>query len=159
MLHKRKIDPVLGAEIGVRDGKFISYLLDSFPGLNMYAVDPWVHQPGAAEDYLHLDFDAVYKRYKERTAHSRNRITELRMYSEQAAKYVVDGTLDFAFIDAQHDYDSVMQDIKLWHPKVRQGGILTGHDYTARFPGVVHAVDDFFGSVEVGNNAVWMVPC
>jgi len=66
---------------------------------------------------------------------------------------------DLVFIDALHDYESVMQDISLWWPKVRQGGILAGHDYNHKWPGVERAVADHFNlmGVGVGFDSVWFV--
>jgi predicted O-methyltransferase YrrM len=53
----------------------------------------------------------------------------IRMRSTEAAKLYPDHSLDFVFIDAQHDYESVCQDIDAWLPKIRQGGVIAGHDY------------------------------
>ncbi|HEV7223844.1 MAG TPA: class I SAM-dependent methyltransferase [Pirellulales bacterium] len=54
--------------------------------------------------------------------------------------------LDFAFIDAAHDYQSVLADRQAWWPKIKKGGILAGHDFSsAQFPGVKQAVEAFFG--------------
>ena len=39
--------------------------------------------------------------------------------------------LDMVFIDAAHDYDSVLADLKAWGPKVKEGGIIAGHDIDA----------------------------
>lgn len=58
---------------------------------------------------------------------------------------IEDGSVDFLFIDASHDYQSVRRDLRLWTPKVRPGGIAAGHDYHPDWPGVVQAVDEFFG--------------
>lgn len=73
-----------------------------------------------------------------------------RLTSLQGAERLADGAVDFVFIDARHDYASVLEDLGAWFPKVRSGGILSGHDYvTGRFPqgdfGVRRAVDQFFG--------------
>jgi cephalosporin hydroxylase len=38
-------------------------------------------------------------------------------------------SLDFVYIDANHAYNYVVQDIELWYPKVKKGGYLCGHDY------------------------------
>jgi hypothetical protein len=51
------------------------------------------------------------------------------MSSIEAAETYLDNSLDFVFIDAAHDYDSVKQDIISWLPKVKKGGIISGHDY------------------------------
>lgn len=50
----------------------------------------------------------------------------MRLTSEQAAALFADDSLDFCYIDAQHDFLSVMQDITRWWPKVRSGGIMAG---------------------------------
>jgi hypothetical protein len=49
--------------------------------------------------------------------------------STAAANLYSDNSIDFVFIDAAHDYDSVVADIKAWYPKVKPGGMLSGHDY------------------------------
>ena len=51
------------------------------------------------------------------------------MTSEQAADVMPDNMLDFYYIDADHRYEAVKQDIDLWLPKVKSGGIFCGHDY------------------------------
>ena len=57
-----------------------------------------------------------------------------------------DEYFDFVFIDADHKYESVKQDIDDWYPKVKVGGILAGHDYAQTQHGIRKAVDDRFGS-------------
>ena len=82
------------------------------------------------------------------------------MYSEQAADQVMDESLDFVFIDAQHDYHSVINDIGLWAPKVKPGGLISGHDYNHnKFPGVVEAVHECYPAPMAGMNDVWGVWC
>ena len=49
--------------------------------------------------------------------------------SAESAADFADGTLDFVFIDAAHDYDSVVKDLAAWWPKLKPGGIFAGHDY------------------------------
>ncbi|BBX44307.1 hypothetical protein GCM10009641_73370 [Mycobacterium cookii] len=63
--------------------------------------------------------------------------------SVAAADFFADGSLAWVHIDARHDYDSVVADIKAWAPKVMPGGWLSGDDYQADWwPGVVSAVSD-----------------
>jgi hypothetical protein len=151
------VDPKLGAEIGVKKGQFTAYMLKHFPQLTMVAVDPWEPQPGANEDYLGWDFDAIYETYLENTKLYRARIREFKGYSHEAADCVSDHSLDFVFIDAQHDYLSVKLDIKLWLPKVKPGGLISGHDYAEKFPGVVQAVNEAFDDPMLGDNDTWGV--
>lgn len=150
--------PLFGVEVGVKEGRFISHLLQTFPDLTMYAVDPWEEQPEGNEDYREWDFDNIYNRYKAAVEPYGDRVIELREYSETAADKIPDGSLDFVFIDAQHDYYSCKRDIELWQPKVKKGGILSGHDYNPKFPGVVRAVNEKFKPKE-GPNDVWGIQC
>lgn len=154
----RGLSPVMGAEIGVKEGRFIAYLLRTYPNLHMYAVDPWEPQPEGNETYAEWNWEHIYSQYRRLTAPMYHRVIEMREYSETAASKVADYSLDFVFIDAQHDYDSVKCDIALWGPKVRPGGLLTGHDYAPKFPGVIKAVDEI-GPVRIGANDVWIKQC
>ena len=63
--------------------------------------------------------------------------------AESATRYE-DGTLDAVFLDAGHDYEGVSRDIDAWRPKVRPGGILAGHDFCPKYPGVARAVTERF---------------
>jgi len=49
--------------------------------------------------------------------------------SAESASRFEDGSMDFIFIDAAHDYDSVVKDLAAWWPKLKEGGIFAGHDY------------------------------
>jgi hypothetical protein len=71
-----------------------------------------------------------------RYVHSRER-------SSVAAELAI-GSFDFIYIDANHSYEEVREDLRLWFPKVKLGGIIGGHDYGfSAFPGVKQAVDEF----------------
>lgn len=64
----------------------------------------------------------------------------IRMGSVEAAATFPNASLDFVFIDAAHDYENVLADIRAWWPKVKPGGVLAGDDYY--FRGVKRAVED-----------------
>jgi hypothetical protein len=36
---------------------------------------------------------------------------------------------DFVYIDGNHSYSHVKEDLRLWFPKVKRGGVFAGHDY------------------------------
>jgi inositol phosphorylceramide mannosyltransferase catalytic subunit len=65
-----------------------------------------------------------------------------------AARYE-DGAVDAVLLDANQDYEGVSKDIDAWRPKVRAGGILAGHDFCPKYPGVVRAVTERFARWEV----------
>ena len=67
-----------------------------------------------------------------------------------------DGSLDFIFIDASHQYPDVLKDIKLWSKKVKIGGYITGHDID--MDGVRQAVTESFEDYKItGHVNVWSV--
>ena len=91
---------------------------------------------------------------------SRSNLWELT--SEAAAKLLPPESLDLVFIDALHTYEAAHQDILSWAPKVMQGGIVAGHDYSHHFPGVIRAVNEFVASLgttvlHLGVDHVWWV--
>lgn len=61
-----------------------------------------------------------------------------------------DESLAWVYIDALHDYWSVKRDVDAWLPKVRRGGIISGHDY--HMAGVKKVVDETFENVETAGN-------
>jgi len=89
----------------------------------------------------------------------------MRMDSVSAARYIADGSLDLVYIDAEHTYDNVKADIIAWISKIRDGGILCGHDYdpTGNFTGLIQAVHEVlendYGLILDGgggdNNHIW----
>ncbi|MFK5923287.1 MAG: class I SAM-dependent methyltransferase [Verrucomicrobiota bacterium] len=68
--------------------------------------------------------------------------------------------VDVIYLDAEHDYDSVMDGLETWDKHLRPGGIWAGHDYNLEvWPGVVMAVDEFFpeSEIRVFEDLSWMV--
>lgn len=72
--------------------------------------------------------------------------------SAESAARVADGSLAFCFIDAAHDYESVKRDVAAWKPKLRAGGVLSGHD--AQWPPVVQAVKELIPTAEF-SGVIW----
>lgn len=141
-----------GAEVGVSQGAFSELLLDSWRGRELFSIDPW--KEFSQDDYRDLtnvkqeNQDQYFAETTRKLSRFGSRSTVMRMTSEKASKEFSDGQLDFVYLDAQHHYEAVKQDIALWHPKVRGGGILAGHDYIeGRLRegdfGVKSAVDQF----------------
>ena len=69
----------------------------------------------------------------------------LREHSALAYKKIEDKSVDLLFIDGDHQYAEIKADIINYSLKVKDGGILCGHDYQKCHPGVVKAVDEMFG--------------
>lgn len=141
--------PCVAAEIGVYRGQTSAHLLRSLPKLILYMVDPWcVFEPSSTYaktgDILASEtpeqVEANYQESLKVTEFASDRRIIVRKLSTEAAIDIVI-PLDLVFIDAEHSFEAVTQDIGLWWPKVRGGGVLCGHDYTYRFRSVVRAVN------------------
>lgn len=63
--------------------------------------------------------------------------------SEEYSKKVSDNSLDVVYIDGNHNYPCVLNDLDLWYPKLRSGGFLCGHDYKNTHKGVDKALEEF----------------
>ena len=128
-----------GAEIGVLYGDTSLHLLKEFPRLNLYSVDPYLAYD--EPDRTQQKMDQFEAEARGKLAPFGSRAIMMKMTSVEAAPAITDDTLDFVFIDAQHTYEAVKEDIATWFPKVRPGGLITGHDY--RWDGVNRAVQEF----------------
>ena len=89
-----------------------------------------------------LQYPEFEQRLKEKI--NSNVVNFVQASSIEYADLIENNSVDFVYIDAEHDYDSVKQDLSVWFPKVKIGGFLAGHDYNKKqFPGLVKAVWDF----------------
>lgn len=172
--HGRSIH---GAEIGVKYGGFSSDVLTHCPFIeSLYCIDPWAEYPEDHPDRLRFGYagrdqpswDWLYKRACEILGKHGDRAKVWRATSSFAsgALQVRRELLDFAYIDAAHDYASVLWDCQIWWAVVRPGGLLSGDDY---YPvgqwrrdttGVSHAVDDFAASMGlpvVSHHRSWFI--
>lgn len=143
-----------GVEIGVQLGEYSSTILKYWRGKHLISVDPWLAD--TAENYVDIanvpqqQHELRYQATCQKLAPYGARSSIWRMTSLEAAPKIADYSLDFVYVDARHDYPSVMEDLEAWYPKVRPGGIVAGHDYldglfAAGEFGVKSAVDEFFG--------------
>ncbi len=120
-----------GAEIGVFKGDFSEAILKHWQGERLLLVDAWRHLP----DYLdswNLSDELTEQNYQfvlRRISPFSERVRIMRMLSLEAAALIPDQSLDFVYVDANHGYRAVVSDLNAWYPKVRPGGLVSGHDY------------------------------
>ena len=147
-----------GAEIGVLAGYYSKMLLDNIPGLTLYGIDPWSNVYGSTKYGRRYGHRKMYLAHR----HAQTLLAEyvkskkfiiIQKSSLDALQDIEDNSLDFVFIDANHEHDPVLADIRGWAPKVRAGGIVSGHDYYVfsytGSRGVVDAVDEYVRTHEV----------
>ncbi len=152
-----------GAEIGVSFGGHSETILNQTNVEILYGVDSYKHRESYENpmNLLQDDFDALYERTKERLSVFGDRFKLIREDSKMAINRI-ESILDFVYIDADHSYKGVWEDLCVWYPKVRIGGVIGGHDYNhPNFPGVKQAVDEFFGrfgwEIHIEGEGVWWV--
>jgi predicted O-methyltransferase YrrM len=112
----------------------------------VYAVDPFLpgydKEDGASEWHELAQARKAFKVLVE----SHFNIAHLEAESKVAVQVFEPSSLDLVYLDGCHTAAAVALDIHLWLPKVKRGGVLAGHDYTAaHLPGVKETVDAFFG--------------
>jgi hypothetical protein len=123
-----------GVEVGVERGRFSKVLLVLNPDLKLHGVDPWTTYQGY-RDYVsqdQLDFflqGAIARLTKHKVI---SRMEFIRDFSSSAVTRFEDNSLDFVYIDGNHDLLNVILDLTIWSKKVRPGGIISGHDYMTR---------------------------
>eukprot|EP00434_Breviolum_minutum_P042133 symbB.v1.2.037488.t1/scaffold5553.1/size25922/3 len=105
------------AEVGVEAANTSQRLLERNPFLSYIGVDPYFKNDGLYADVLQ----------------------RLSFFIDSGP---ADESLDIVFLDARHDYEAVLDDVMAWKPKVRAGGILSGHDFSWMFPTVACYPDD-----------------
>ena len=122
------LDFKIGVEVGVAAGEYSEIICRANPQMKVYGVDPWE----AYTDYKHYvkkdAFNKLYGAAKKRLAQYSN-YEFIKDLSINALKKFKDTSLDFVYIDANHEDPYISEDIAEWSKKIRPGGIVAGHDY------------------------------
>lgn len=135
---------LVGVEIGISHGRNVESVLRNLGIEKYFLVDPYV-------EYVNVDgkiLDFGYNKFVmiKRLRKFSDKYVLVENTSEDAIGRIPSG-LDFVYIDGNHSYDFVKQDIELYYPKVKHGGVLGGHDFFVCFPGVCRAVLEFCNSM------------
>lgn len=128
----------IGAEVGVCRGLYSKTLCDSIPGLTLYGIDSWSDEVGTHKGRNARSYQDTLNNLDSYIKSGHYKI--IRKTSMQALPYIPHKSLDFVFLDAGHDYQSVKDDVKGWTRKVRSGGIISGHDYYVSKLGQVEVI-------------------
>ena len=156
LIREHAPDPILGAEVGVWRWHTSAALLGSFPRLRLCCVDPWDvrgDQSTMGDDGSPFRLNEAMAEFCVVTQPWHERRLTMPATSAEAAARVPDGSLDFVFIDACHKHEAVAADVRAWWPKLRTGGLMSGHDYNGKGDrtgvfGVKRAVDEW--AAEIG---------
>ena len=121
---------LVGVEIGVYEGANAYNILRMLDIEHLYLIDPFIYDAGGYKRVVQHGYNATLIKAKHRLKPYRTKIILIKKLSDDAVKDVPDN-LDFVYIDGGHNYNHVLNDIKNYYPKVRIGGIIGGHDFTA----------------------------
>ena len=155
---------VLGAEVGIWRG-YMSATLLCRPDVILFMVDSWLGIEGFGEQYSPRVQVECKATAIANVGFAKTRARVMHESSKEAASHFKDGFLDFVFIDADHSYQGVKDDIGYWLPKVKKGGLLGGHDYNNKnYPfglevkrAVDEAVEANHWKLDLGRNTTWFV--
>ncbi len=165
----------VGAEIGVYKGEYTIKFLEV--GMKMYGIDPWraynnyneYQSQNPKSEYRNIGLRKSLSKFQSRQdflfEHTQRLLKKyldggqcelIRKTSMDAVEQFADESLDFVYIDGHHGFRYVAEDLCEWMPKVRKGGIVSGHDYALNKKGardpyvlqvkyVLHAFTEAFG--------------
>lgn len=129
------------------------YCIDTFKGSTFLDGHLSRAKSHMVEMYANHDVEAIFEKNMAKYPHQ-----TLVMASLEACKQFDDLSIDFIFIDADHSYEAVKADIIAWMPKIKIGGLITGHDYDYQKTGVKKAVDEIFGNrAKIDARSIWRV--
>ena len=108
----------IGAELGIWDGAFSRIISKIIEPQLFYLVDTWINmdlEERLTDNFIKRSKNSNYIKRKET--------------SESFLNSLEDNYLDWVFVDAALDYDSVKTDLLLSKDKVKDEGYIMGHDY------------------------------
>jgi predicted O-methyltransferase YrrM len=143
-------------EVGTWKGRSTVFMgakiKESGKNIRLYAID--IFGPFISEGKPQ-DTSDIFDEFLRNIAPYRDIITPIKGNSRILHSQFPNKSFDFIFIDGGHDYESVIDDIKGWYPKLKDGGVFGGHDVD--WPGVRKAVDEFFGDSFNIRGITWLV--
>lgn len=154
-----ELDFKIGVEVGVERAVYSKVICKNNPQLErLYLVDPWTAYRGYREHVSQEKLDGFFEITSNRTR-DWPFVEIIREFSSIASARFDDESLDFVYLDGNHEFRQVVNDISDWYPKVKKGGIISGHDFIRRknpdyLMGVVEAVTGFTQAYHI---APWFV--
>ena len=127
-----------GVEVGVEKGIYSEIICKTNPGVKLHCVDAWERYKG------YRDFvESMEPNYEETKWRLHQYDCNLiKKYSMDAVKDFKDNSLDFVYIDGNHDFQHITNDLVEWRKKIRVGGIIAGDDYRKHpIPSVMHVAE------------------
>lgn len=146
-----------GVEVGVEQGEYAEVLCRANPGGEYIGVDAWKAYRGYRDHVGQRKLDGFYRATQKRLEPYPN-ARLIREYSTRASRQFEDGSLDWVYLDGNHSFESVTADLVAWSPKLKVGGIMSGHDYVRyRLPNLIHVVQAINGWTDAYEIRPWFI--
>jgi predicted O-methyltransferase YrrM len=134
-----KKKPITVAEIGSFRGENAESILRTLNVEKIFLIDPYEEYDKYREDGYYYLVKKAENKAKKRIGSFRKKVNFIKKFSKDAVKNIP--KCDFIYIDGNHDYEYVLEDLNLYSKKLNEKGILAGHDI--QMEGVVNAVLKF----------------
>jgi hypothetical protein len=167
-VYKKLGQNIVGVEIGVCRGENIKALIDVCGNIKkMYGVDPWREYVIRKRNTEKLQFVLQSEVDEWRTTAyklldlyiQKSQVELIRNFSVEVSRGFEDSVFDFVFIDGDHSTEEVKKDLYSWWPKVKLGGVFSGHDFRPKDVEVHRAVFDFADDVKINLPVIKSGPC
>lgn len=125
---------LVGAEIGVAAGVNALEMLKGLDIKKLFLIDPYLKFKGGPKDSQVMHTPGTKKRGFAETQMKpfKDKVEFIFDISANAADLIEEDSLDFVYIDGNHATEHVAEDITLYLPKVKKGGLVAGHDYDVK---------------------------
>lgn len=112
-------------EIGTHTGDFADFILENSTNSTLYCIDPYLRYNDYDDAINTITGDALYKTtYDRLKSKYGDRIIFIRKFSRDAVEDIPQ--IDFLYIDGNHRYKYVLEELELFYPKVK--GCIIGDD-------------------------------
>ena len=113
------------AEIGVHSGGHAREMKRICQPKEFVLVDCWEITDGSINEKRKKEIQSRYEIVLESFPDD----TIIKGYSSDVSKTFPDSYFDVVYLDAGHEFEDALNDMKCWFPKVKSGGIICGHDF------------------------------
>ena len=120
----------IAVEIGTDEGNFSEKILDANKNITLYCIDPYISYDDYKDAINNKTGNELFKKTSEKLISKYgDRVKIIRNFSsDKNALESIPNNIDFLYIDGNHSYKYVLEDLENYFPKVKKGGIIIGDD-------------------------------
>lgn len=155
---KENLNPKRVLEIGTFKGESMQLFKDYLgEDITFITIDPWTKIQWSTEiDHkVKLDFAGNFEQSTNEKILQMENVGKMKFKSDDIHEMFADGYFDMIYIDGDHSYEAVRNDILNYMPKVKSGGWVCGHDYNHNFAhgtfaeALTKSIDDTLGKPDM----------